>query len=68
MFVLQVVQVEQKEFKSFKLSAEGEGVAENGSHEAIVFAHVPKDEGITQKELMVGLFIYLFIYLLALQS
>ncbi len=53
MFVSQVIQVEQKEFKSFKLSTEGEGVAENGSHEAVVFAHVPKEEGITQKELMV---------------
>ncbi|XP_028404568.1 phenylalanine--tRNA ligase alpha subunit-like [Dendronephthya gigantea] len=48
----EVVQVEQKESKSFKLSAEGEGVAKNGSHEAVVFAHVPKDEGIPQKELI----------------
>ena len=30
-------------------------MAENGSHEAVVFANVPKDEGITQKQLMVCL-------------
>lgn len=53
MFFFQVIQAEQRESKSFKLTSEGEGVAENGSHEAIVFSHVPKDEGITQKELMV---------------
>ena len=53
MFIFQVVKVEQKEFKSLKLSSEGEGVTKNGSHEAVVFAHVPKDGGISQKELMV---------------
>ena len=31
-----MVDVEQKEYKSFQLSSEGEGVAKDGSHEAVV--------------------------------
>ena len=48
-----MVDVEQKEYKSFQLSSEGEGVAKDGSHEAVVFSYVPQSGGILQKELMV---------------
>ncbi|KAK6188247.1 hypothetical protein SNE40_004469 [Patella caerulea] len=46
-----IINVEQKQLKRFKLTEEGHSVAENGSHEARVYSSVPP-EGITQAEIM----------------
>ncbi len=46
-----VVKAENKSFKKFELTKEGEEVAKRGSHEAVVFSKVPAD-GISQPELM----------------
>jgi phenylalanyl-tRNA synthetase alpha chain len=51
---LQVINAEQKLNKSYELTDEGKQVAENGSHEALIFNAIP-DGGILQAELMVCL-------------
>ncbi|XP_065333644.1 phenylalanine--tRNA ligase alpha subunit [Cloeon dipterum] len=46
-----VISVEQYTKKLWELTSEGKAVAQNGSHEAVVFNAVPED-GISQPELM----------------
>jgi phenylalanyl-tRNA synthetase alpha chain len=51
-FLLQLLSVEQLVHKEWKLTDEGKKVAENGSHEAVVYNAVPS-EGILQSDLIV---------------
>jgi phenylalanyl-tRNA synthetase alpha chain len=51
-FLLQLLSVEQLVHKEWKLTDEGRKVAENGSHEAVVYNAVPS-EGILQSDLIV---------------
>lgn len=50
--LLKLIEAEQQDVKNWKLTSEGENVADNGSYEALVFYGIPP-EGINQKELMV---------------
>ena len=52
-----MVKTEQKVTKRWELTEEGKQVAENGSHEALVYNAIPA-EGITQSELMVIFFLH----------
>jgi phenylalanyl-tRNA synthetase alpha chain len=51
-FLLQLVNVEQLVHKNWELTDEGRAVAENGSHEAVVYNAVPP-QGILQSDLTV---------------
>lgn len=57
-FSMQVISVEQYTNKQWELTAEGNTVAANGSHEAVVYNSIP-NEGIPQPELMVIMVIIL---------
>ncbi|XP_054706927.1 phenylalanine--tRNA ligase alpha subunit B-like [Uloborus diversus] len=46
-----LIDAEQKDTKSWKLTPEGEKVATNGSYEALVFYSIPP-EGISQQQIM----------------
>ena len=50
---LQIIEAELRSTKRWELTAEGEEIAREGSHEARVFHSVPP-EGLPQSELMVG--------------
>lgn len=50
---LQVIEAELRSTKCWELTAEGEEIALEGSHEARVFRSIPP-EGLVQSELMVG--------------
>lgn len=50
---LQVIEAELRSTKCWELTAEGEEIAREGSHEARVFRSIPL-EGLVQSELMVG--------------
>lgn len=50
---LQVIEAELRSTKCWELTAEGEEIAREGSHEARVFRSIPP-EGLVQSELMVG--------------
>lgn len=50
---LQIIEAELRSTKRWELTAEGEEIAREGSHEARVFRSVPP-EGLPQSELMVG--------------
>lgn len=50
---LQIIEAELRSTKRWELTAEGEEIAREGSHEARVFRGVPP-EGLPQSELMVG--------------
>lgn len=50
---LQIIEAELRSTKRWELTAEGEEIAREGSHEARVFRSVPP-EGLAQSELMVG--------------
>lgn len=52
LFSLQLVNVEPLIHKKWELTDEGRAVAENGSHEAVVYNAVPS-QGILQSELTV---------------
>merc|ERR1719228_530433 len=47
-----VIKTEIQQVPSWKLSSEGQEVAKEGSHEARLFALVPKNQGIEQAKLM----------------
>ena len=47
----EVIKIESYVIKKWQLTNEGEQIAKNGSHEAVVYNHVPSD-GILQPELM----------------
>lgn len=49
---LQVIEAELRSTKRWELTAEGEEIAREGSHEARVFHSIPQ-EGLAQSELMV---------------
>lgn len=49
-----VISWQQIETKKFELTKEGEGIVENGSHEAVVWRTIP-DDGIEQPSLMKAL-------------
>lgn len=49
---LQVIEAELRSTKRWELTAEGEEIAQEGSHEARVFHSIPQ-EGLAQSELMV---------------
>lgn len=53
LFSLQIIEAELRSTKRWELTAEGEEIAREGSHEARVFYSVPP-EGLAQSELMVG--------------
>ena len=50
---LQIIETELRSSKRWELTAEGEEIAQEGSHEARVFRSIPP-EGLPQSELMVG--------------
>ncbi|XP_006822681.1 phenylalanine--tRNA ligase alpha subunit A-like [Saccoglossus kowalevskii] len=47
-----VVNCEQKNYKKWELTSEGQSVVAGGSHEAVVYQAVPPDTGILQADLM----------------
>lgn len=49
---LQIIEAELRSTKRWELTAEGEEIAREGSHEARVFRSIPP-EGLAQSELMV---------------
>lgn len=49
---LQIIEAELRSTKRWELTAEGEEIAREGSHEARVFHSIPR-EGLAQSELMV---------------
>ena len=57
--ILQLIRSDQTSSKRLELTEEGRQVAENGSHEAVVYSAVPPDGGILQAQLMVRLIIHL---------
>lgn len=52
-FLLQIIEAELRSTKHWELTAEGQEIDREGSHEARVFHSVPP-EGLAQSELMVG--------------
>ena len=48
-----LLNVEQSSFKTFVLNEEAEHIVQHGSHEVVVFSHIPA-EGILQSQLMVS--------------
>lgn len=52
-FFLQIIEAELRSTKRWELTAEGEEIHREGSHEVRVFHSVPP-EGLAQSELMVG--------------
>lgn len=52
-FLLQIIEAELRATKHWELTAEGQEIDREGSHEARVFHSVPP-EGLAQSELMVG--------------
>ena len=66
-FKYQVIEAELKSSSEWVLTDEGKSVANEGSHEALVFNAVPADGSTTQAEIMVLLIImmsinHLFLY------
>ena len=54
----QVIRTEQMQSESWQLTKEGQGVVDDGSHEALVFNAVPAD-GVLQAELMVSIAVFI---------
>ncbi|XP_077980941.1 phenylalanine--tRNA ligase alpha subunit-like [Glandiceps talaboti] len=50
--IANLVESEQKSYKKWELTGEGESVLANGSHEAAVYKAIPPQTGILQAELM----------------
>ena len=60
---MQLIEVEQKSFKTFQLNQEAEEIVKLGSHEANVFRSVP-ETGILQNDLMVNISLINYFFFL----